>query len=223
MEVARSSLASVRALCVIPQSSLGLGQRHLLITCGVVHQMGRRNHHQKCHCYCFKWCLHSIVAQRQSGHAGSAQEWDKSRAHALVSLQSKAPSNTGSPVMVKSKRLSSITAKYSLQERAEEKWWCINSCLINNYAFPCLGVCCDRRESFAWIFSKGMVEPGFGGWSEIEVNLKGQGRDPRLVTEWPTRYLEVKELICVRYSIKKKKKRRQWREWSKWKAKKMLL
>lgn len=116
------------------------------------------------------------------------------------------------PCDVKSKRLSSITAKYSLQEGAEEKWWCINSCLINNYALPCIGVCCDRRESFAWIFSKGMVEPGFGGWSEIEVNLKGQGRDPRLVTEWPTRYLEVKELICVRYSIKnKQKKRRQWR------------
>lgn len=37
-----------------------------------------------------------------------------------------------------------------------------------------------------------MVEPGFGGWSEIEVNLKGQGKDPRLVTEWVTRYLEVK-------------------------------
>lgn len=71
-----------------------------------------------------------------------------------------------------------------------------------------------------------MVEPGFGGWSEIEVNLKGQGRDPRLVTEWPTRYLEVKELICVRYSIKNKKKKETmeaWREWSKWKAKKMLL
>ena len=51
---------------------------------------------------------------------------------------------------------------------------------------------CESTELFAWIFNKWMVEPGFGGWSETEVNLKSQGRDPKLVTEGATRYLEVK-------------------------------
>lgn len=53
------------------------------------------------------------------------------------------------------------------------------------------GGSCGSTESFASIFNKWMVEPGFGGWSETEVNLKGQ-RDSRLVTEGVTRYLEVK-------------------------------
>lgn len=38
-----------------------------------------------------------------------------------------------------------------------------------------------------------MMEAGFEDWSETEVNHKGQGGDPRLVTEGAIRYLGMKE------------------------------
>lgn len=43
--------------------------------------------------------------------------------------------------------------------------------------------CCESIQLFAWIFKKWMMEAGFEGWSETEVNHKGQGGDPGLVTE----------------------------------------